>query len=95
LTKYYDPVNDAGVGEKWQELTTALNSQQQKALLGESFGLGSSQFDPGRQGSYFQTPALVRQSIQYLGNSCEVDIASFREFLASVASNGKGLYVTF
>ena len=95
LTKYYEPANDFGVGSVWQELTDSLVPRQRKALLGEPFGPASQLFDPGRQGSYFQTPLEIKQSIQSLANSGRTELAAFHKSLLSVASNGKGLYVTF
>jgi len=95
LTKYYKPNDDFGIGGIWLELTDSLDPRQKHALLGQPFGLSNAPFDPGRQGSYFQTPAEVKQSLLDLSRSGKADIAVFHRNLVSVAANGKGLYVTF
>lgn len=95
LTRYYEPLRDFGLAGGWQDLAEALDQEQQAALLGEAFGPSTRLFDPGRQGSYFQTPEQVNLSLHRLSGSEQEEIAAFRGRLALVAANGKGVYVTF
>ena len=95
LTKYYKPNDNFGIGGIWLELTDSLDPRQKHALLGQPFGLSNALFDPGRQGSYFQTPEEVTQSLLDLSRSVKADIEVFHKHLVSVAANGNGLYVTF
>jgi hypothetical protein len=93
LTKYYDPLEDFGLAESWMSLSDQLPAEETRALIGEPFGAASVYFDPGYQGSYFQTPAVVRASAHAL--SGKPDLNPFLELLERAAKNGKGLYVTF
>jgi hypothetical protein len=95
LTKYYLANDDAGVGHVWGDLETSLNPAQKQALLGKSFGPADNPFDPGRQGSYFKTPAEVEQSFASISSLNDDGIGCFRDLLARSITSGKGLYVTF
>jgi hypothetical protein len=95
LTKYYSPLNNFGLSENWVNLEALLNPEQKPALLGEPFGNAGSLFDPGCQGSYFQTPVIVANSVNVLANSTSLEICKYSRVLGSVAAKKKGLYVTF
>jgi hypothetical protein len=95
LSKYYDPNASFGLGSDWQALTESLSQEQQTALLGTPLGRAPHLFDPGLQGSYFQTPATVHQSLHCLADQEQTQLVTFCEQLAAAVAQGKGLYVTF
>jgi hypothetical protein len=91
LTKYYSPIDDHGLGTEWQAIERQLSDAHKAALLGSAVPL----FDPGRQGSYFQSTLQVVSSAQLLSALVDPRIRSFQIFLAQVARAGHGVYVTF
>jgi hypothetical protein len=97
LTKYYDVLEDCGLGGNWTEaqdaapVTTAGNSP----LLGHTVGPAETPFDPGKQGSYFQGPSELAESKDIVVRGARAPwrgavVAMLDEALAA----GKGLYVT-
>jgi hypothetical protein len=66
LTGFYDPADDQGIGESWLEIERQLPDADRAALLGYPFGQPGNHFDPGRQGSYFQTPDQAHESRRHL-----------------------------
>jgi len=95
LTVCYQPAHDFGLGEAWQAVSSSLPELTRPALLGTPFGPPQAPFDPGRQGSYFQTPLSVRQSMAALQGQAHPALGAFTAALAAVAERGNGLYVTF
>lgn len=95
LTRYYDPACDNGIGDVWMSLSDQLPEAAANALLGFTLGPPEQLFDPGRYGSYFQTPAQVKTSRGVLGPFANRDLATFVTFLDQCAAEDKGLYVTF
>ena len=95
LTKYYDPAADHGLHEEWADIESGLSEEARQALLGTAFGEGKGLFDPGLMGSYFQTPEGVRASLATLRPLDEESLEKYVRFLASLAEEAKGLYVTF
>ncbi len=95
LTVCYQPARDLGLGEAWQAVSSSLPELTRAALLGRPFGPPQALFDPGRQGSYFQTPQSVLQSIAALEHQLHPALGTFRAALVAVAERGNGLYVTF
>lgn len=95
LTKYYLPDSDFGLGRDWLSLTGTLSALQNAALLGSPFGPPSHLFDPGRQGSYFQSEAEVERSLGALSACANETIQVWRACLANMPADRKGLYVTF
>ena len=94
LTRYYDPLADAGVGGAWTDLTELIQTLRDR-MLGQSLGPPDNLFDPGRMGSYFQTPELTLDlfiAVRRVEHPCFVD---FCEMLQVAVANGNGLYVTF
>jgi hypothetical protein len=91
LTRYYNPAEDVGLAEAWSELHEAVEAREKASLLGTPF----SSFDPGRMGSYFQTPAQTESSFSVLRERANPRTSEFVEALRKVVSAGKGLYVTF
>jgi hypothetical protein len=103
LTRFYDPMEDYGVEYDWLDLVEHLPEADLTALLGTPFGSPRAHFDPGRQGSYFQTPQEVVRSLARvqridLSNMDEDQRESWPQFeklLEECAKAGTGLYVTF
>jgi hypothetical protein len=63
--------------------------------LGKPLGSAGVVFDPGRVGSYFQSPEFVRQSVRLLQRCPQSELRGFHELLSRAAVAGRGLYVTF
>jgi len=91
LTKYYDPSLDHGLGDAWAELEDALPASMKIALLGQAL----PHFDPGRQGSYFSTPADATKSGALLNHIEFPALREYCNFLERASGNGFGVYVTF
>jgi hypothetical protein len=104
LTKFYDPVSDIGLGYNWEGVQNLLNDVSSglgAAILGSPFGPANNHFDPGKMGSYFQTPSEVQKSLSLLTNLVQqkpelsAGLSGAIEMVRQAAENGKGLYVTF
>lgn len=103
LTKYYDGDLDMGLDLDWlavkDELTNAGEGEQ--LLLGTPFGPASRRFDPGRQGSYFQSEADVARAHATVQRLVEENperaeaLAPLVGLLSQAARQRQGLYVTF
>lgn len=103
LTRFYDPAADHGLGYCWNEIDDTLPDEDRKVLLGSPLGPGHNRFDPGRYGSYFQTPGQVVESLARvrefdLSWLDEYDRGFVRRFvglLEECVAGGLGLYITF
>jgi hypothetical protein len=103
LTRFYDPADDRGLMYCWNDIDDALPEEDRDLLLGLAFGPRHNRFDPGRYGSYFQTPEQVADTlavVRGLGLSWleEYDteiVKRFEQLLEECIANGLGLYVTF
>jgi hypothetical protein len=97
LTRFYDPTDDCGLHESWAEVSERLPKRAANALLGFPVGPKGRLFDPGRLGSYFQTPGQVRESLAILRPRAEKveELRLFVELLERCAAEGLGVYVTF
>ena len=99
LTKYYAPSDDIGLGADWQALGEVLASHglAERILLGTSLG----SFDPGKQGSYFQSPATVRENLRCVEElvvtkpALAGQLAALRSMFDAAARRAMGLYITF
>lgn len=99
LTKYYHPAEDVGLGDDWQAIGELLTTHgiAEQTVLGTPLG----NFDPGKQGSYFQPPSMVRMSLGRLDAlvsgkpELAVRLAPLRSMLDAAARRGRGLYITF
>ncbi|MFZ6820581.1 hypothetical protein [Undibacterium sp. Ji22W] len=103
ITKYYDPTNDIGLGDGWERIQKVLlNESESLALivLGSSVGERSNYFDPGKMGSYFQTPEQVEKNKMMLEvllrhqHKYKLELSRLIDMFNEIES-GKGLYVTF
>lgn len=90
LTKYYDPVTDIGIGSEWMSLVDTVRD----LVLGKPIGPRSNPFDPGKMGSYFQSPEDVAAAYEAVKRTSGVshDAVLFYE---RALRDPKGLYVTF
>lgn len=99
ITKYFDPADDLGLGADWQAMSELLETHglPETLLLGAPF----EGFDPGKQGSYVQSPQMVRDHLRQLdelvGRTPDLagPIAPLRALLEAAAHRARGLYVTF
>lgn len=95
LTRFYAPAVCRGIGYEWARLSDELPAPAAKALLGFPVGPGDNRFDPGRYGSYFQTPGGVRESLAVLQAHACPALAEYLWLLEQCAAEGRGVYVTF
>ena len=65
------------------------------ALLGSPIGPEEALFDPGRRGSYFQTPMQVKKSAETLKGCAQIEILDYRHLLQYCSDENLGLYVSF
>ncbi len=99
MTRFYDPTDDRGLWDQWRTIDARLPPEDQAALRGEPFAT----FDPGRQGSCFQTPQQVAASLARARGFDLPDLEDYQrgsldrflELLAECEATGSGLYVTF
>lgn len=94
LALYYDPRADGGLDDLWLELSDELPEAAAAALLGHPIG-GDNVFDPGKIGSYFQSPDELRQSVEVLKFAKCEPLNEYLTFLDSIVATSRGLYVTF
>lgn len=95
LTKYYDAAEDCGLQNYWLVLQNTLPEDVRVSLLGTAFGPAKNVFDPGRMGSYFQTPAMAGTSLEYLRGKTAPASEPFLTLLSQVVQSNRGVYVTF
>jgi hypothetical protein len=105
LTKYYDPLADFGLDCEWQFvdeiLEKELGDSVPSPVLGEAFGPETNYFDPGKIGSFFQSAAQVKQSLETVASMSEArpelreQLALALAMLNRARATGIGLYVTF
>ncbi len=95
LTKYYDAAEDSGIQEYWLVVQNTLPEVVRVSLLGTAFGPAKNVFDPGRMGSYFQTPALACTSLECLRRKTDLASEPFLTLLSQVVQSNRGVYVTF
>lgn len=95
ITRYYNVIQDAGIGELWIAVSDALSEDGANSLLGVPLCDGERYFDPGSQGAYFQSPQMVRQSYSILRGNRSSELASFVALLRRCVSKDIGVYVTF
>lgn len=104
LTKYYDPTEDHGLGYDWDTLEELLDAEAgggAPLVLGTPFGPAGKLFDPGKMGSYFRSPAEVKEHLAQVERLAteKPELAErlrpLAEMLRPAADAGRGLYVTF
>jgi hypothetical protein len=95
LTRYYDPTDCWDIGYGWARLSEELPEAAANAMLGFAIGPAEKLFDPGRYGSYFQTPQRARESLKALQTYAYPDLARYLELLEQCVAEQRGVYVTF
>ena len=95
LTKFYNPTNSFGLGYEWMQLNEELPTEVVNSLLGFPIGPVANLFDPGRYGSFFQTPEGVGASLTTLQSHASPKLASYLGLLRGCVARGRGVYVTF
>lgn len=101
ITKFYQPNEDIGLGNDWQSIQELISVDPplvESPILGTPLGRKRNLFDPGKMGSYFQSPKQVRQNLRYmtkLAEGQESKLAEAVEMLRKAAEAKQGLYVTF
>jgi len=95
LTRYYSPAADKGLGETWMQVESRLDDEGRHSLLGTAFGPPDNEFDPGKMGSYFQSPDGVRTSLAVLKRVGIKELADYLSLLDTASKHGRGVYVTF
>ena len=103
LTKYYDGDLDIGLDADWQKIGDLLEKSglARAPVLGTPLGPPGAAFDPGRQGSYFQSAADVSGALEPLQALLQAqpalatDLSPLQGMLQQAVRHGRGLYVTF
>lgn len=95
LTRFYNPAADLGVAEAWLEIDNSLTETERGVFLGLPIHSTATVFDPGRMGSYFQTPEQVLNSLKIVAKLCIKPVESFKKLLEDCSQNRLGIYVTF
>ncbi len=102
LTRFYDPCEDLGLGPCWTKAIETIPEAYHAIVLGGALGPKESPFDPGRQGSYFQTPEQVGVSRVQMELSesgwARLQGAPFEAYkclLGDCLAKNVGVYVTF
>lgn len=103
LTRFYDPDEDCGLAYCWNDIDDALPEVDRGILLGTPFGPEHNRYDPGRYGSYFQTPERVAESLasvrrldlSWLDEHDRGFVRRFVGLFEECVAGGLGLYVTF
>ena len=95
LTRFYDPADDCGIHEAWEEVVGQLPESAANALLGFPVGPPERLFDPGRYGSYFQTPDQARDALAIIEPLGVPELVRFVELLERCVAQRRGVYVTF
>lgn len=102
LTKYYDPLADKGLGTSWesaQEMIAVNTTLKESPILGSTIGPKDEPFDPGKMGSYFQSPRQVRESYEYMleiaAKIPSGDLTKAVQMLEEARKSENGLYITF
>ncbi|WP_239342232.1 hypothetical protein [Frankia sp. CiP3] len=104
LTAYYDPAEDIGLGDGWEEvgmdLAREVDQDVDPLIGGEAFGPPDNPFDPGKLGSYLRSWDSVRQQRERLaevmaGQLWSDTLTEFDTMLRTTDEQHCGLYVTF
>jgi hypothetical protein len=104
LTKFYDPEDCIGLSNDWGEIDDLLCyefGEGSLITLGKILGPKDNYFDPGKMGSYFQSPHQVQENLIWLEDTLEQRpelleyLISVMNMLKDASKQGKGLYITF
>jgi hypothetical protein len=97
LTASYDPGANVGLGYEWERARDLLG---EVVVLGKPFGPPTTPFDPGKMGSYFQSPEDVELSRGKIDEALEDQpgetmIQRAVQMVDAALRANSGLYVTF
>jgi hypothetical protein len=104
LTSFYDPTRNIGLGYEWQTIQELVDHHISNAsliVLGTPFGPESNYFDPGKMGTYFQSPSQACDNLLRVENLVQrtPDLAKPLKKLVGMLQQPvaveQGLYVTF
>jgi hypothetical protein len=103
ITRYYEPDKDIGLGLSWQEAEETLkeNALGEDVVLGTPIGPEGRLFDPGKMGSYFQSPVTTRDHLRSVKElvrqrpDLDQRLGPVLAMLERAVTAGKGLYTTF
>lgn len=104
LTAYYDPTEDIGLGDGWEEvgmdLAREVDADVDPLIGGEPFGPPGNPFDPGKLGAYVRSWDTVRRQRERVrqvmaGPLWSDTLTGFDEMLRAADDQRRGLYVTF
>ncbi len=103
LTKYYNPLEDIGLGYEWDESNDYIMNNLKidySPVLGNTLGPKNNYFDPGKIGAYFQSVDIVKHNLlvvrdlrDSLSNDKLLDPAI--AMLSKAIEHNAGLYITF
>jgi len=102
LTKFYDRDDNIGLRYDWQLIQEVLSRELEgnaSAILGEPFGPSHNLFDPGRMGTYFQSPRQVVHNLRLVEDlerqkpDLATTLSRLTRMLRRAADVQKGLYV--
>jgi hypothetical protein len=103
LTKFYDPVEDIGLGYSWNEIEDILSSESEEyiSILGHPIGKNDNYFNPGKMGSYFQSLSMIVENKNkidiFMRNNldCVESLTPVALMFNFAIVSNKGLYITF
>jgi hypothetical protein len=104
LTKYYDGNKDIGLGYNWESVQSIFKNElpaEPDVTLGMSLRGKLGAFDPGKMGSYFQSPEQVSAHLRRLTNLLESKpslsslLLPLAAMLKAAVGEQRGLYITF
>ncbi|UBF30181.1 hypothetical protein K9N68_39270 (plasmid) [Kovacikia minuta CCNUW1] len=104
LTKFYNPLEDIGLEYSWMDVDDLLQEElfwRKSIILGHPVGSKNNYFDPGKLGSYFQSPERVLENLDVLKDLLQTkpdlrtSLNQVEVMLQEPARLEKGLYVTF
>lgn len=103
LTKYYSPLAPRGAGEVWAKYFSDYDGYAEGLpFLGRVLGGATEPFDPGKMGSYFQTPSdvsislgLLRASDVKMPTEDKSVLEVYSELLQEALERSLGIYITF
>lgn len=94
ITKYYTRMDEHTI-EDWIEFSDNSPVELVNSILGIGIVSGDKRFDPGRMGSYFQSPEMILDSLSFLKNCKSYDIEDVTSLFEDCVKSKSGIYVTF
>jgi hypothetical protein len=103
LTYYYDPKEDIGLDYDWVDFSEYFEAKfgnRMSPILGFKIGTEERDFDPGKLGSFFQSPEIVKSHLKLIQILKNKDpkfelLSQVEEMLLKAAKKDTGLYATF